>query len=64
MCNWVQNKDTWLPTKCYAAWDEDQQKWVKGCGYDECPVPYKNSVEKYINEEIKPTLPTIELFEK
>lgn len=33
LCDWVEHND-YLPRKCWAKWDEVEESWVKGCGYD------------------------------
>ena len=55
-CNSVTNSATsnyWMPTDengdpkeigvvtmCYAAFDEENDKWIKGCSYDQCTRKY------------------------
>jgi len=33
-------KEIGVVTMCYAAYDKENDKWVKGCSYDRCPKGY------------------------
>ena len=36
-------------TECYASWNEQEQKWEKGCAYDKADPITKTSVDRLIN---------------
>ena len=55
LCDWVAS-DTDEAERCYAAWDEEKECWVKGCAYseestDEYDRAAINFARKYIRDE-------------
>lgn len=47
---WSCNNGTYLGevSECYAAWDEDKDKWVPGCAYSKIGGHYKKWIDKLI----------------
>lgn len=42
---WTIEDNKPVAIECYASWDADEHKWVKGCGYDKSIV--EDSDNKY-----------------
>jgi len=55
LCDWIDDISSGKASRCYAAWDEINQCWVKGCVYDDPDVDsfYTDFALKQISKSLK-----------
>ena len=40
-------------TQCYAAWDDNENRWVKGCAYEKIAGFYKKWIDELIGKPLE-----------
>ena len=45
VCDWIDSKNN-KAEKCYIAYEND--KWIKGCAYDETPLYMKKTIDSLL----------------
>lgn len=51
LCDWVNCMDTGKAARCYAAWDEENRRWVAGCAMNDGDADSHNFAAKIINNQ-------------